>query len=540
LFGAKPAENKSTSSLFLSKPAQTSTAEKPANTFSFGAKSTESGAKPASTFSFGAKPDVKNDDKPAGSLFGSKPAESSDKPATGLFGSKPEEKKDGNPTGSLFGSKPEEKKEDKPAATGGLFGSKPATSGSGFSFGAKPTETKDTTKPFSIGGSSGTTGGLFGSKSETATASSTTGGFSLGAKKDEEKKEDKPTGGFSFGTKKEDKKDEKPTSGFSFGAKKDEDKKDDKPRSGFSFGAKKDDKPAGGFSFGANKDDEKKDDQKTGGFSFGAKKDEEKKDNKPAGGFSFGAKKDDEKKDDKTGNTLGSTIAPSSTTNTAAPTLKPTKIEPIAVSIDNKTIDDLINKWSKQLTSTSKIFENYTGKVKQWDNKLISSGDEIIALNQDTIEAEATQSKIDEQLLFVEKQQDELEKILDNYEQQADVLLNNIELNSQENNGDNNTNINTISVTDKLRERAYHNAELLDERLDDLGENLTTLINEINSVSDVFNKSLIKEFGNQSNESKDDNPIEEIVQLLNLHLANLKYIENNEQKLTNKLSTIAK
>ena len=46
----------------------------------------------------------------------------------------------------------------------------------------------------------------------------------------------------------------------------------------------------------------------------------------------------------------------------------------------------------------------------------------------------------------------------------------------------------SLSITDKLRENAYHNAELLDERLDNPGANLGTLINEINSVSDVFNK----------------------------------------------------
>ena len=106
----------------------------------------------------------------------------------------------------------------------------------------------------------------------------------------------------------------------------------------------------------------------------------------------------------------------------------------------------------------------------------------------------------------------------------------------------------SLSITDKLRENAYHNAELLDERLDNLGANLGTLINEINSVSDVFNKNLINELANKadardSTSKKDDikpdenNPIEEIVRLLNLHL---KYIENAEEELKSKLEKLNK
>ncbi|EMG50911.1 hypothetical protein G210_5940, partial [Candida maltosa Xu316] len=458
---------------------------------------------------------------------------------------------------------------------------KPAAITGGFSFGAKK---DDESKPAA-------TGGLFGAKKDDKPA--TTGGFSFGAKTDESKP---AASGFSFGEKKDD---AKPATGGLFGAKKD----DDKPAaSGFSFAAKKDDaaKPAttGGFSFGAKKDEETKpaagglfgakkdeaDKPATGGFSFGAKKDEPAK---PAStGFSFGAKPTDKTDDAKAttaptataSNTSTTTTAATATTSEAQPNLKPTKIEPIPVSIDNKTVDDLIVKWSKQLTTTSKIFDSYTDKVKVWDQQLVESGDDITKLNQEAVEADALQSKIDQQLLFVENQQDELEKILDNYEQQADILLNNIELNnnsavgasslfhavegtnkdatSKDSNALTTTSGSSItsgpssslSITDKLREKAYHNAELLDERLDNLGTNLSTLISEINSVSDVFNKNLINELANtkdensagKSKENNDDNPIEEIVKLLNLHLENLKYIEKSEEELKTKLEKLNK
>ena len=297
------------------------------------------------------------------------------------------------------------------------------------------------------------------------------------------------------------------------------------------FGAsteKKDDKPASGL-FGAST--EKKDDKPAGGL-FGASA--EKKDDKAASGCSSGSttdKKDDKKED--------------CSAKDNEPNLKPTKITPKAVSIENKTLDDLVTKWSKQLTSTVKIFDSYTTTVRQWDQQLVQSGDEIVRLNLDVVEAEALQGKIDQQLMFVESQQDELEALLSNYEQQADVLLNNVEMsNGGQNNLEEEINSN-VNLTDKLREKAYHNAELLDERLDNTGENLATLISEINSVSDVFNKNLINEVsGGEDEEKKNskqaENPIEEIVKLLNLHLDNLKYIETTEDALKEKLTRLSR
>ena len=492
-----------------------------------------------------------------------------------------------------------EKMSQSPMSIGGTASPKPGSTL--FGFGAKKGDT--TEKPMS--GASF----LFGKKDEvkdkpasgslfgTSGGKPAAGGFSFGAKKTDEpaKKDEKPTGGFSFGANKDDGKD-KQTGGFSFGAKKDEDK--DKPAGGFSFGTKKDedkDKSAGGFSFGAKKDEDK--DKPAGGFSFGAKKDEDK--DKQTGGFSFGAKKDEgetKKEIDAAKIAPPSSSTTTSTSDTSQPNLKPTKIQPIPVSIDNKNLDDLILKWSKQLSSTAKLFHTYTDKVKTWDLKLVESGDAITKLNQESIEVQALESKIDQQLRFVENQQDELEKVLDNYEQQTDILLSNIEVNNNSGaissgnvpaiTGGANTSTHTagvsasssalttrddtqhqqqqlqplvptsVSLTDKLREKAYYNAELLDERLDTLGENLNTLITEVNSIGNIFNKSLAKNLtisdaknnkeGKAGGDSKDqdknsdgyDRSIEEIIQLLNLHLENLKFIENAEAVLKKKLAKV--
>ena len=154
------------------------------------------------------------------------------------------------------------------------------------------------------------------------------------------------------------------------------------------------------------------------------------------------------------------------------------------------------------------------------------------------MEVEALHQRIDQQLVFVEGQQDELDRILDNYEQQADILLNNIEASNAENALVPSGSVSSSSssaITDELRVKAYNNAKLLDERLDSLGSNLGTLVGEINSVSDVFNKSLLENISGPDGK-RSDNSLEEIVKLLNFHLENLKYIESSKDVLEQKLA----
>lgn len=590
-----------------SRPAQSTT---PQNTTpklgGFGAPA-QAGSSGAFGSAFGQKKDDSQEKKPAfgfgASSTGLNAFGSSQTGSTSLFGAK---KDDSPATGNTGGNSFQlsNLQQPKPSLPFGNAGTE-AKSQSPFS-GAETATPKPTSSPFSLGDK----------KDESSDKPASGAGFLFG-KKDDEK--DKPAsgslfgaggqssnstaGGFSFGANKPEQSDKKEGSPFSFGAKKPEES-DKKEGSAFSFGPKKDETSStSGSLFGAKADDSAN--KPSSGFSFGAKKDEDK--DKPAGGFSFGAKKEEgeAKKEVATANVCQpSSSTTASTTDPSQPNLKPTKIQPIPVSIDNKNLDDLILKWSKQLSSTAKLFNAYTDRVKSWDLKLVESGDAITKLHQESLEVQALESKIDQQLQFVENQQDELEKVLDNYELQTDILLNNIELNNNSGvttsasvpaitGGGANTSTTTagagasasasasssalttrddtqhlhqqqqlqqalvptsVSLTDKLREKAYYNAELLDERLDTLGENLNTLIAEVNSISNIFNKSLAKNLvspsaSNKEGESKagdkkdqekiidnQDNAIEEIIQLLNLHLENLKFIESAETVLKKKLS----
>ncbi|KAG9237623.1 nuclear pore complex protein An-Nsp1 [Amylocarpus encephaloides] len=186
--------------------------------------------------------------------------------------------------------------------------------------------------------------------------------------------------------------------------------------------------------------------------------------------------------------------------------------------LKNKTMDEIITRWAGDLSKYQKEFQEQAAKVSEWDRLLVNNGEKIQKLYQSTYEAERETSEVERQLSNVENQQDELAGWLDKYEAEVDELFN-----GQMGLG------NQLQGPDQERERTYKLAEKLSDRLDDMGNNLKSMIGAINSASSSLSKS-----------SQVDDPLSSIVRVLNDHLSQLQWIDQNATLLQAKIAEAQK
>ena len=155
-------------------------------------------------------------------------------------------------------------------------------------------------------------------------------------------------------------------------------------------------------------------------------------------------------------------------------------------------MDEIITRWASDLAKHTKDFHEQATKVSEWDQMLVENSDKIQKLYGDTLEAERATTEVERQLTAVENDQNELSLWLDHYEGEVNKLLSA----SQMGQGD------TLMGPDKERERTYRLAEKLSGRLEEMGQDLGSMVEEINEASGVLNRT-----------SRSDDPVGLAIQL---------------------------
>ncbi|ODH28353.1 hypothetical protein ACO22_03954 [Paracoccidioides brasiliensis] len=191
---------------------------------------------------------------------------------------------------------------------------------------------------------------------------------------------------------------------------------------------------------------------------------------------------------------------------------------PAQSRLKNKTMDEIITRWATDLTKYQKEFQEQAEQVATWDRMLVDNGTKVQKLYGNTVDAERATQEVERQLASVEGQQDELSSWLDRYEQEVQALLS-----KQVGTTD------SLQGPDQERERTYKLAERLSERLNEMGQDLTSMIEEVNSASSTLNKT-----------TKADEPISQIVRILNSHLSQLQLIDQGTANLHAKIAAAQK
>jgi nuclear pore complex protein Nup62 len=203
--------------------------------------------------------------------------------------------------------------------------------------------------------------------------------------------------------------------------------------------------------------------------------------------------------------------------------------------LKNKTMDEIITRWASDLLKYQKDFQDQAAKVATWDRLLVENGEKIQTLHDSTFEAERSTREIESQLSTVESQQAELTSWLDRYEADVDEMFA-----RQVGPGEN------LQGPDQERERTYKIAEKLTDRLDEMGKNITSMIEAINDASSNVSKNAKTDDpvslcdNNVERSAANDLQLSHIVRVLNSHLTQLQWIDQNAEVLQAKVTAAQK
>lgn len=161
-------------------------------------------------------------------------------------------------------------------------------------------------------------------------------------------------------------------------------------------------------------------------------------------------------------------------TTTATPTIQST--------IQNKTLDEIIQKWVKELDVQVKLFHQRAIELNKWDKLLMEHGSKIAQLYDVVIQAETMQTELDQNLDYLASQQNELAGML--------TLLENDVKKIYEQPPPTATGTDA-SVSDSDREKMFSIAESIDTDLFQLKQGVTNLNEQLNSI--LQPKALIAE-----------------------------------------------
>jgi len=153
-------------------------------------------------------------------------------------------------------------------------------------------------------------------------------------------------------------------------------------------------------------------------------------------------------------------------------------------------MDEILTRWASDLTRYTKEFKSHAETIAHWDQIIVDNSARIDKLYVKTRTCEKQTMSVEMQLSAVENQQNELEAWLNKYENDIDEML--AKDSSQTEPGG----------PDQERERTYQLAERLGERLDDMGRDLQSMVEEVNAANASLGKN-----------GKADEPVCELVDL---------------------------
>ncbi|KAJ2745200.1 FG-nucleoporin nsp1 [Coemansia sp. BCRC 34301] len=221
------------------------------------------------------------------------------------------------------------------------------------------------------------------------------------------------------------------------------------------------------------------------------------------------------------------TAAASSAPAAAGTTTATAKIESSTdlanAALRGKTLEEIAQMWTLELTAQTRAFHTQASTVSYWDRALVQQGKRITELYDATMAVEAEQAALDQSLGDMEGQQNALENLLNAYEGRVQNI---VQATTSRSTG---AGKGVTMSADEERDLMYSSAERLNMQLDELTRRLSTLVEDVNSIPNANAGDADGQRGGGGD------PLENIFQILNLHLTSLHWVEEQTSQLQDRV-----
>lgn len=173
-------------------------------------------------------------------------------------------------------------------------------------------------------------------------------------------------------------------------------------------------------------------------------------------------------------------------------------------------MEEILNEWSSELEDLVRGFTKEAIAVSKWDKEIIDNGDQIVKLQTDVQRVQEGQKELDQSLELIFSQQSELGGLLDSLESDLNNLYNE----------------NELGPTDEERQKGYQSAEDINSQLNQMATTLKELISKLNRA--------------HTKDLDEDQPVNQIIKILNAHLNSLQWVDQNTELLNSKIQEVSK
>lgn len=184
--------------------------------------------------------------------------------------------------------------------------------------------------------------------------------------------------------------------------------------------------------------------------------------------------------------------------------------------ITGKTVEEIIKEWNAELQERTGKFRKQAAAIAEWDKRILHNRDVLLRLEIEVAKVVETQASLERQLELIETHQQEVDKALQSMEEEAERIY-------KDERG--------LLLDDEAastRDAMYEQAELIERELEQMTE-------QIKSVIDTLNSSQ----GGDLDTIDKMTPLDVVVRILNNQLSSLMWIDEKAEEFSSRIQKLA-